>query len=128
MTPIVKLVFGIDYDKTRLTEFAAALSNAQRNAVPESGFLAFIEGQPGGLKALVASEREARRPEPKLDTRGDAAREALRTAETMSLAHLDSSEEFALVLTRRAADGSYEPVAAVNDPAMLDRAIRRSAN
>ena len=25
MTPIVKLVFGIDYDKTRLTEFAAAL-------------------------------------------------------------------------------------------------------
>jgi hypothetical protein len=127
MTPIVKLVFGIDYDKTRLTEFAAALSNAQRNAVPESGFLAFIEGQPGGLKALVASEREARRPEPKLDTRGDAAREALRTAEAMSLAHLDSSEEFVLVLTRRAADGSYEPVAAVNDPAMLDRAIRRSA-
>jgi len=46
----------------------------------------------------------------------------------MSLAHLDSSEEFVLVLTRRAADGSYEPVAAVNDPAMLDRAIRRSAN
>ena len=26
MTPIVKLVFGIDYDKARLTEFAAALS------------------------------------------------------------------------------------------------------
>ena len=25
MTPIVKLVFGVDYDKTRLTEFAAAL-------------------------------------------------------------------------------------------------------
>ena len=64
MTPIVKLVFGIDYDKTRLTEFAAALSNAQRNAVPESGFLAFIESQPGGLKALVAAERQARRPEP----------------------------------------------------------------
>ena len=30
MTPIVKLVFGIDYDKARLTEFAAALSYAQR--------------------------------------------------------------------------------------------------
>ena len=80
MTPIVKLVFGIDYDKTRLTEFAAALSNAQRNAVPESGFLAFIEGQPGGLKALVAAERQARRPEPRPDTRGDAARDALRAA------------------------------------------------
>ena len=32
-----------------------------------------------------------------------------------------------LVLTRRAADGGYEPVAVVDDPAMLDRAIRRSA-
>ena len=33
MTPIVKLVFGADYDKTRLTEFAAALSYAEREAV-----------------------------------------------------------------------------------------------
>ena len=33
MTPIVKLVFGIDYDKARLTEFAAALSYAQRRDI-----------------------------------------------------------------------------------------------
>jgi hypothetical protein len=127
MTPIVKLVFGIDYDKTRLTEFAAALSNAQRNAIPESGFLAFIEGQSGGLKALVAAERQARRPEPRPDTRGDVAREALRSAPNLSLAHLASSEEFVLVVTRRGADGGYEPVAIVDDAATLDRAIRRSA-
>ena len=38
MTPIVKLVFGIDYDKTRLTEFAAALSYAQRQQVELGGF------------------------------------------------------------------------------------------
>jgi len=127
MTPIVKLVFGIDYDKTRLTEFAAALSNAQRNAVPESGFLAFIESQPGGLKALVAAERQARRPEPRPDTRGDAAREVLRAAGVLSLATVVSNEEFVLVLTRRAAAGGYEPIAAIDDAAMLDRAIRRSA-
>jgi hypothetical protein len=127
MTPIVKLVFGIDYDKTRLTEFAAALANAQRNAVPESGFVPFIEGQPGGLKALVAAERQARRPEPRPDTRGEAAREALRNADSLSLASLASSEEFVLVLARRAADGGYEPVATVDDAVMLDRAIRRSA-
>ena len=30
MTPIVKLVFGVDYDKARLTEFAAALAWADR--------------------------------------------------------------------------------------------------
>jgi hypothetical protein len=33
MTPIVKLIFGVDYDKTRLTEFAAALSYGRREAV-----------------------------------------------------------------------------------------------
>src|SRR3990170_1757087 len=93
MTPIVKLVFGIDYDKTRLTEFASALSYARREAVPESGFLAFIEGQAGGLKALVAAERKARRPEPRPDMRGDAARDALRSADALSLASLESSEE-----------------------------------
>ncbi len=57
MTPIVKLVFGIDYDKTRLTEFASALSHAKRLEVPLGGFDALIEGRPGGLKALVAAER-----------------------------------------------------------------------
>jgi hypothetical protein len=127
MTPIVKLVFGIDYDKTRLTEFAAALSYAQREAVPESGFLAFIEGQPGGLKALVAAERQARRPEPRPDTRGDAAREALRAADALSLANLMSSEEFVLVIARRADGGGFAPVATIDDAAMLDRAIRRAA-
>jgi hypothetical protein len=30
MTPVVKLVFGADYDKTRLTEYAAALNHGQR--------------------------------------------------------------------------------------------------
>ena len=30
-------------------------------------------------------------------------------------------------MTRRDADGGYEPVASVDDAAMLDRAIRRSA-
>ena len=80
MTPIVKLVFGIDYDKARLTEFAAALSFARRQAVGQGSFLKFIEGQAGGLKALVAAERQAKRPEPKPDTKAEAARARLRTA------------------------------------------------
>src|SRR5687767_3075484 len=127
MTPIVKLVFGIDYDKTRLTEFASALSYAQRQAVAPGGFEALIEGQAGGLKALVAAERQARRPHRKPDTRGEAARERLRAAEPLSLQALASEDEFCLVVTRRGADGAYEPVALVADPALLDRAIRRAA-
>ena len=127
MTPIVKLVFGIDYDKARLTEFAAALSYAQRQEVALGGFQDFIEKQPGGLKALVAAERQARRPEPKADTKGEAARARLRSAPPISLAEVPADEEFAVVVTRRGADGTHEPVAIVDDEALVERAIRRAA-
>ena len=127
MTPIVKLVFGIDYDKARLTEFAAALSYAQRRDIGAGGFQIFIESQPGGLKALVAAEREARRPEPRPDTRGEAARARLRTVTPISLAELPADEEFAVVVTRRGADGHHEPVAVVEDEALVERAIRKVA-
>src|SRR5688572_4316612 len=127
MTPIVKLVFGIDYDKTRLTEFASALSYAQRQQVELGGFEKLLEKQPGGLKALVAAERQARRPQPRPDTRGEAARERLRAAAPLALETLPGDEEFCLIVTRRGADGVHQPVALVADPALLDRAIRRSA-
>jgi hypothetical protein len=127
MTPIVKLVFGVDYDKARLTEFAAALSFAQRQAIELGAFKNFIEKQPGGLKALVAAERQARRPDAKPDTRGDAARAKLRSAPAMSLADVASEEEFAVVITRRGADGSHEAVAVVDDEGLIERAIRKAA-
>jgi hypothetical protein len=127
MTPIVKLVFGIDYDKTRLTEFASALSYAQRSDVALGGFGKFIENQPGGLKALVAAERQAKRPEPKADTKLDQARDRLRSAAPVALADIDSSSEFALVVTRRNADGVHEVVALIDDESLIDRAIRRAA-
>ncbi|WP_309611939.1 hypothetical protein [Sphingomonas sp.] len=127
MTPIVKLVFGIDYDKTRLTEFAAALSFAERCGVDFGGFLAFIERQPGGLKALVAGERQARRPGLRPDARGEIARTALRTRPSLSLAALPTNAEFALVLTRRNAAGVHEIVSLVTDGAMLERAVRKAA-
>ena len=36
-------------------------------------------------------------------------------------------EEFALVLTRRSSDGSHQPIALVEDPGLVKRAIRRAA-
>jgi hypothetical protein len=127
MTPIVKLVFGIDYDKARLTEFAAALSFALRQEVAAGGFQPLIEKQAGGLKALVAAERQARRPEPKPDARGEVARARLRAAPPISLADVPAEEEFAVVLTRRGADGRHEPVAILDDETLIERAIRRAA-
>jgi hypothetical protein len=127
MTPIVKLVFGVDYDKARLTEFAAALSYAQREDLSAGDFQGFIERQPGGLKALVAAERQARRPEPKPDTKGEVARARLRSAPSISLAELPAAEEFAVIVTRRGADGRHEPVAVIEDEALIERAIRNAA-
>jgi hypothetical protein len=126
MTPIVKLVFGVDYDKARLTEFAAALSYAQRQEVGFGEFQALIERQPGGLKALVAAERQARRPEPKADSKSEVARARLRSAAPISLADVPAEEEFAVVVTRRGPDGTHEPVAIVDDEALIERAIRRA--
>jgi hypothetical protein len=127
MTPIVKLVFGVDYDKTRLTEFAAALSFAERENVDFGGFQDFVEQADGGLKGLVAAERKARRPDKPVEDRVEAAKAALRAASPLALAQLPTNQEFALVLTRRNANGVHEVVELVADAAMLDRALRNAA-
>jgi hypothetical protein len=128
MTPIVKLVFGVDYDKTRLTEFAAALSFAERCEVNFGDFQQFLENTEGGLKGLVAAERTARRPDKPTEDKSEQARNVLRGAPAMTLAELPTNQEFALVVTRRNAAGVHEVVALVSDEAMLDRAMRRTAS
>ncbi len=127
MTPVVKLVFGIDYDKARLTEFSAALSYAERSQVDFGGFQLFLDGADGGLKGLVAAERKARRPQPAEPDKGAIGRATLRAAPSIALRDLPTNEEFALVLTRRNATGVHEVVQLVSDPATLERLIRRSA-
>ena len=127
MTPIVKLVFGVDYDKTRLTEFAAALSHAERRQVDIGGFLQFVEQAEGGLKGLVAAERRARRPDRPVEDRLEAGKAALRAARAIALGKLPTNQEFALVLTRRNANGAHEVVELVADSALLERALRAAA-
>ena len=61
------------------------------------------------------------------NTRGEAARARLRTVAPISLAELPADEEFAVVVTRRDADGRHEPVAVVDDEALVERAIRKVA-
>jgi hypothetical protein len=125
MTPIVKLIFGVDYDKTRLTEFAAALSYGRRQDVPQGELSTYLERFSGGLKGVVQAERRERRPAPKLDA-GEEARAGLRSAE--AIAHLDiaaEGEEFVLLVARREADGRLAVIAPVRpDKALIDRAVR----
>lgn len=127
MTAVAKLVFGSDYDKARLTEYAAALSYAARQRIGPGGFLSFIEEQPGGLKGLVEAERRVRRPEGAADSSQERAYAVLRTARPRPLDAFAGNGEFALVLVRRDPDGQVSPVAGVSDPVLLDRAIRRAA-
>src|SRR3569623_756832 len=62
MTAVAKLVFGADYDKARLTEFAAVLAHARRHAFPAGQLTQVLETVEGGIKAVVAAERSARNP------------------------------------------------------------------
>ncbi|QLC26006.1 hypothetical protein HFP57_13885 [Parasphingopyxis algicola] len=131
MTPVVKLVFGVDYDKTRLTEYAAALSHAKREHIAAGTFADYLKAQKGGLKAVVAAERAARRPATRPD-RLEAAREELRDAPAQAYVELDSDadtgEEFALLMARRLPDGRLAVIGAVpHDKALTERAIRKTA-
>ncbi len=126
MTPIVKLVFGAGYDKTRLTEFAAALSWGAREAVPAGALAERIESFPGALKGLVAAERAARRPAPAPD-RWAALRAELKTARPLAQVDMPVAGEgdFVLLVARREAAG-FAVVAAVTDETLVDRAIRKT--
>ena len=92
------------------------------------GFQSFVETQRAASSVSSAEERHARRPVGKPDDRGDkAARRHCARPPRSRWPTLPTNGEFALVLTRRGADGVHHPVAVVADDKMLDRAIRRAA-
>ncbi len=124
MTPVVKLVFGVDYDKTRLTEFAAALSYGKRHGLPTGGMRVFLEQYPGGLKAIVAADRRERRPADK-PVKPDNTREAARALESQAVLTLPGEDEF-IVLVARRIDGERVGIIGVvpDDKPLMDRALR----
>lgn len=132
MTPVVKLVFGHDYDKTRLTEYAAVLTHAHRLKLGRGSLAGFLAETEGGVKAVVKAERRLRREEQgKPVEDAHAVREALaaqlRALEAITLEHLDGAgPEFALVLVRRDEIGCAEILAEVpEDVALIERAARK---
>lgn len=131
MTPIVKLVFGADYDKTRLTEYAAALSHAHRLELPRGSLTEYLRGAEGGLKGVVKAERQLRRAESgKADPAADS-REAL-AARLREMPAIDLAEiapygsEFALVMVRRGEGGELAVLGEVpEDAALIEKAARK---
>lgn len=132
MTPVVKLVFGADYDKTRLTEYAAALNHAQRNNIARGSLAEYLLAAPGGLKGVVQTERRLRKAaEGRAVTVRETPREALarklRDLPTSGLAELPAAgSEFALLVARRLPSGEIVLLGEVpEDVALLERAARR---
>ena len=132
MTPVVKLVFGADYDKTRLTEYAAALTHAHRLSLPRGTLGEFLREAEGGLKGVVKAERRLRKEEAGKEVEAlDAPREALaRKLRALDPQSFDAigpeGSEFALVMIRRTEDGEVVMLGEVpEDVALVERAARR---
>ncbi len=130
MTPVVKLVFGSDYDKTRLTEFAAALNYAERNMIPAGSLAAAISKYEGGLKGIVKAERRARKV-----ARGEHVatepvdpRARLRNARLRDLTeYAGPGEEFIVLVARRGTDGSLALVGKVEGgKALTEKALNHT--
>lgn len=128
MTPIVKLVFGTDYDKTRLTEYAAALNFARREGIGRGDLAAFLEAFEGGLKGVVRAQRAHQAKTPTA-SRTEKAREALRSAPSCATVDLETGdEEFVVLLARKIGTGRLAILAPVADASLVDQAVRKAAS
>jgi hypothetical protein len=124
MTPIVKLVFGVDYDKTRLAEFGAALSYARKQALGVGAFTAWLEAFPGALKGIVSAERASRRPERKVKLAAPVNVEKARTMPALGIVQIEADSEFVVLIARRVDDGHVAVIGKAGDEALVDRAMR----
>ena len=113
MTPVVKLVFGINHDKTRLAEYAAVLGHAQRQGLEPAALPAYLSGYEGGMKALLRDIRAANRADAPAKVRVDAA-DVLRGVQAFGSIDWPEAPEgdYVLLLARREADGTLSLIAA----------------
>lgn len=131
MTPIVKMVFGADYDKTRLTEYAAALRYAEQTGIAKGALSSYLENHEGGLKAVVYAERDARRAQKKpakASAPNSDVLERLRNAPSRKLADIDAGDaEFVVLVARRDDGGKLSILGPVlGDEKLTTRALKHT--
>jgi len=124
-TPALKMCLGKDYDKTRLTEYAAALGLAQHMNVEISEFQSFIKGFPYGIKGCVKEMRSIKKtgvmsmPVVSKGSSLENAKETLRDMPTIGSVKLQkiilggNTNEFCLLLAKR--NGHYIDILKVLD-------------
>ncbi len=130
MTPIVKLIFGSNYDKTRITEIATAMSYAKRIHVEMGALSKELSSFDGGLKAMVKAERKAK----KIDNgsvetvTAKDPRDALRSAPARDIEEFSGDgEEFVVLVARRDKSGHIAVIGNVEaDAAFTEKALRKT--
>lgn len=131
LVPLVRLVFGLHYDKTRVAEFAAALEFAQRQEIAPGSLGDWLAAVPGGLRAVVAEERRLRRelqgkPARRQELHPAIARKLRKLNPIVPSHELHCGAEFTLLVARRNFSGRIEVLGNLSDePKLLERAARR---
>lgn len=119
MTAVIKLVFGADYDKTRIAEYALALDYAVANGFARGALTAELGSYAGGLKGLVQDVRASRKageaaPQARAVRRLDRAVRKLNRAKPVDTDSLPFGDlGLAVVVARREEDGSISLIAGV---------------
>ncbi|MES2496849.1 MAG: hypothetical protein V4618_12090 [Pseudomonadota bacterium] len=126
MTPVVKLVFGRDYDRKRVTEFAAVLTHARRLCLATGMVEAWLPGLAGGIKGVVTAERGERRPALKVD-KILSARMMLGSAPARAFIDMGEVEsDIVLLIARREGDGQLAIVSRpIAERALVEKALQR---
>ena len=128
MTPVVKLVFGATYDKTRLAEYACVLGHAKDEGVGRGELAAYLDRYPGGLKGLVKDARARRKPVRETDPKADDKLAALRSAHPAIILEHDAGDaEFVVLIARAMPGGHIGIVAKAADDATLIAKLARKA-
>ena len=123
MTPVVKLVFGAAYDKTRLAEYACVLGHAKEEGLRRGALAGYLDRYPGGLKGLVKDTRARRKPVDGSE-RKDEKLEVLRA---LILEHDAGDAEFVVLIARAMPGGHIGIVAkAADDPALVAKLAKKA--
>ncbi|WP_338468411.1 hypothetical protein RXV95_07645 [Novosphingobium sp. ZN18A2] len=134
MMPLLKLVFGLSYNKTRLSEYATILDHALRVGICKGHLEEYLLESQGGLKSIVNAERQLRKsdrpaaiarraPQPQI-ARALRSMPALRLSDLADQA--DSNDEFVLIVARRDGGRRLNLIGEVpQDIALLERAARK---
>ena len=127
MTPVVKLVFGAAYDKTRLAEYACVLGHARDEGVGRGALASYLDHYPGGLKGLVKDARARRKPAD-ARARADEKVEALRRAQPALILEHDAGDAEFVVLIARAMPGGHIGIVAkaADDPALVAKLAKKA--